>query len=768
MTYFNLPDRDEMEIQMQKRIAKLEEINQGLRAENIALNRDILKYKKAEESSSQNEQRFRLKLENGISSTRKITNLELSEIIDVQAIQSLMDDFYKLTHIPIGLNDLKGKVLVSVGWQDICTKFHRVHPETCKHCVESNIKLSAGVLPGKLKMYKCKSNMWDVVTPIMVGDQHVGYVFGGQFFFEDESLDYEFFLSQARQYGFNVEEYIAALEKVPRLSREAVNTGMAFLMTFANMISQLSYSNIKLSQSLAERDVVVDALKESEKREKARSEELAAVLDAVPVSVYIAHDPQALNISGNRLSYEWLQVPIGTNFSKSAPEGKKPEFFKLFKDGREILPEKMPSQMAAAGKEVNDCELDIVSADGNIRHVLGNARPLHDEQGNLRGSVSAFIDITERKKAEEKIKRLADVVESSNDIIITESLDGIITSWNKGAEQAYGYLAEEVLGKYASIIEPDIIKGEIKQLVEKIKQGERIQHYETLRLKKDGTIINISLTYSPVFDTYGELVATSIIARDVTEKKIAEKLLQEKRIAEVANRAKSEFLANMSHELRTPLNSIIGFSDMLYEQAYGKLTERQLRAIENISQSGKHLLNLINDLLDLSKIEAGKLELDYKDFEIAAKLKMIQNLLSPIADRKNIKIEIDIDSELKRVCADESRFAQIMYNLVDNAIKFSYENSIVKIRARKKEDMVEIIVEDTGIGIKPEDQNKLFKQFSQIGSFSSKIFQGTGLGLSLVKQIVHLHGGYVWFRSNSNKGSTFAFTLPVSGTYIRQ
>ncbi len=129
-------------------------------------------------------------------------------------------------------------------------------------------------------------------------------------------------------------------------------------------------------------------------------------------------------------------------------------------------------------------------------------------------------------------------------------------------------------------------------------------------------------------------MAISIIARDITEKKIAEKLLQEKRIAEVANRAKSEFLANMSHELRTPLNSIIGFSDMLYEQAYGKLTERQLRATENISRSGKHLLNLINDLLDLSKIEAGKLELDYKDFELAAKLKMIQNLLSPIADRK--------------------------------------------------------------------------------------------------------------------------------------
>jgi signal transduction histidine kinase len=233
--------------------------------------------------------------------------------------------------------------------------------------------------------------------------------------------------------------------------------------------------------------------------------------------------------------------------------------------------------------------------------------------------------------------------------------------------------------------------------------------------------------------------------------------------AETANRAKSEFLANMSHELRTPLNSIIGFSDLLYEQAYGDLNEKQLRAIGNISRSGKHLLGLINDILDLSKVEAGKLELDYKEFELSTKLHMIQNLLSPIAGRKNIKIEVDIDCQLKRITADESRFAQIMYNLVDNAIKFSYESVLVKIEARKKGEMVEITVTDTGIGIKAEDQSKLFKPFSQVDYFSSKAFQGTGLGLSLVKQIVHLHGGYVWFRSKQGEGSTFAFTIPING-----
>ena len=158
------------------------------------------------------------------------------------------------------------------------------------------------------------------MTPIIVSGKHVGNIFSGQFFFVDEPLDYELFRSQAEKYGFNEEEYIAALEKVPRLSRETVNTGMAFLTKLANMISQLNYSNIKLVQSLAERNTLVDSLQEIEKRERTRSDELAVVLNAVPVTVFIAHDPQALQITGNRLSYEWIHVPVGTNFSKSAPE----------------------------------------------------------------------------------------------------------------------------------------------------------------------------------------------------------------------------------------------------------------------------------------------------------------------------------------------------------------------------------------------------------------------------------------------------------------
>lgn len=267
----------------------------------------------------------------------------------------------------------------------------------------------------------------------------------------------------------------------------------------------------------------------------------------------------------------------------------------------------------------------------------------------------------------------------------------------------------------------------------------------------------------PVTDDSGKIIGILGTFRDITERKAIEKLLQEKQVAEIANRTKSEFLANMSHELRTPLNSIIGFSDLLCDQIYGKLNEKQLKYANNISKSGKHLLNLINDILDLSKVEAGKMELDYREFELTDRLNSVKSLLSPIAARKNIKIEINVDKELTTIYADEARFVQIMYNLVDNAIKFSFENNPVRIEAGRKGEFLETTVTDIGIGIKPEDQYKLFQPFSQVAAFSSKKFQGTGLGLSLVKQIVNLHGGYVWFRSIPGEGSTFAFAIPING-----
>ena len=171
-----------------------------------------------------------------------------------------MDNFYKMARMPVAIIDIKGNVLVGAGWQDICVKFHRIHPEACRHCVESDTRLSAGVPPGEFRLYKCQNGMWDVATPIMVGGQHVGNVFSGQFFFEGEPIDYEFFRRQARRYGFDGDQYLAALDRVPRINRESLEAAMTYFMRLADMLSRLSYSNVKLARSLAERDALMQSL----------------------------------------------------------------------------------------------------------------------------------------------------------------------------------------------------------------------------------------------------------------------------------------------------------------------------------------------------------------------------------------------------------------------------------------------------------------------------------------------------------------------------
>lgn len=189
-----------------------------------------------------------------------IEELELAALIDAPSIQALMDDFYFFARIPMAISDLKGQVLVGVGWQEICTRFHRLHPETCRHCLESDLQLTAGVAPGECRLYKCKNNMWDIATPIVVDGRRVGNIFSGQFFFEDEVVNQSLFRAQARRHGFDEAAYLAVLEAVPRLSREAVDRGMAFLMKLSKMLSQLSLGNIKLARSLSERKLTQETL----------------------------------------------------------------------------------------------------------------------------------------------------------------------------------------------------------------------------------------------------------------------------------------------------------------------------------------------------------------------------------------------------------------------------------------------------------------------------------------------------------------------------
>ena len=231
---------------------------------------------------------------------------------------------------------------------------------------------------------------------------------------------------------------------------------------------------------------------------------------------------------------------------------------------------------------------------------------------------------------------------------------------------------------------------------------------------------------------------------------------------EAANRHKSEFLANMSHELRTPLNAIIGFSEVLQEKLFGDLNEKQAEYTDDILTSGRHLLSLINEILDLSKVEAGRMELELATFDLPLAIDNARTFVRERATKHGIALDVAVDDRLGDFLGDERKIKQILLNLLSNAVKFTPEGGRIGIDARQTDGSVEISVSDTGVGIAAEDQPKVFEEFRQVGSDYAHKVEGTGLGLTLAKKFVELHGGKIWVESEPGKGSTFTFTLPIT------
>ena len=230
----------------------------------------------------------------------------------------------------------------------------------------------------------------------------------------------------------------------------------------------------------------------------------------------------------------------------------------------------------------------------------------------------------------------------------------------------------------------------------------------------------------------------------------------------MASQHKSEFLASMSHELRTPLNAIIGFSDVLLQGMFGETNDKQTEYLRDILASGQHLLSLINDILDLSKIEAGRMDLDLSPFDLPTAIDDAILLMRERAARRGIALERHVDERLGEINADQRKVKQVLLNLLSNAVKFTPEGGRIDVRGRLGNGTAEISVTDTGIGIAPEDHDAVFEDFRQVGAAEKKA-EGTGLGLALCRKFVELHGGRIWVSSEEGKGSTFTFTIPVSG-----
>jgi PAS domain S-box-containing protein len=417
-------------------------------------------------------------------------------------------------------------------------------------------------------------------------------------------------------------------------------------------------------------------------------------------------------------------------------------------------------------------ELSALRSDGTEFPVELSIVPVRTDVPMFLGFIR---DLTAQKRAEEarlqgeeERNRLAALVESSNDAIISKNLDGVITSWNKGAERVFGYPAEEAIGRSIALLVPPGRAGEEPGILERIKRGEPIEHFTTVRRRKDGQDIDVSVAISPIRNRAGEVVGASKIARDISY----ERSLEELRLRSVeieaqsrqnreANRLKSEFLANMSHELRTPLNAIIGFAELMHDGKTGPVSTVQAEFLGDILTSSRHLLQLINDVLDLSKVEAGKMEFRPEPLQMDKVVGEITAILRALAAKKRIEITNEINPGPGEIVVDPGKLKQVLYNYLSNAIKFTPEGGQVTVRATAEDaEQFRLEVEDTGIGIAEEDVPRLFKEFQQVDSSTSKAYPGTGLGLALTKRIVEAQGGRVGVRSTRDHGSTFFAVLP--------
>ncbi|WP_325394179.1 PAS domain S-box protein [Undibacterium sp.] len=386
--------------------------------------------------------------------------------------------------------------------------------------------------------------------------------------------------------------------------------------------------------------------------------------------------------------------------------------------------------------------------------------PLETDEGTL--VMSAIRDIGERKRAEQKFRGL---LEAAPDAIVIVNLDGDIVLVNSQTEKLFGYSREGLLGKKVEILIPQRFRNKHPGYRNGFFSNPRPRSMgaglELYGLRQDGSEFPVEISLSPLETEDGTLVSSAI--RDITDRKRIEHALYEKNIElQNAAEAKNRFLANMSHELRTPLNAIIGFTGTLLMRLPGPPNEIQAKQLSTVQSSARHLLSLINDLLDLAKIESGKLELIIEAQLCSSIIEEVISTLRPLIEKKGLQIHFEFPHSEMHVRADRRALSQILINLANNAIKFTEKGKVTIALAQRKEmNLVytQIQVSDTGCGIKAEDQAKLFQAFTQIDSSTTRKFEGTGLGLHLSQKLAELLRGHISFKSEYGKGSSFTLEM---------
>ena len=475
-------------------------------------------------------------------------------------------------------------------------------------------------------------------------------------------------------------------------------------------------------------------------------------------------------------------------YGKSSDELLESSFLRTLPDEDRAIPLSYFADLPPE-QPVVSFDQKVIAPDGGCVWQQYSVRRLFGEGGETLEFQAVIQDITHRKESEYALRssekkyrslvaNIPDVVWTANSdrelVYVSSNVEKDSYNMNVSIPESRFFFALAVL----LVVHTAVSLGAYRWLTRTTVMADSQKEVPVEVTTPDDELIwlqNRALT-TRVRD--GVMCADGIFS-DITHRKHAEEALQQaKEAAESANRAKSQFLANMSHELRTPLNAIIGFSEILADQTFGDMNQRQLKYANNILSSGRHLLQLINDILDLSKVEAGRAELTLAAFEIPQALQDVHTIIKTLAAKKGLSLTFELASDLLPLLGDEAKFKQIMYNLLSNAIKFTLDGGQVTVTATLQKglngdlpsasrlapagDYLRVAVSDTGLGIKPQDQERIFVEFEQVDSSYARQQQGTGLGLALTRKLVELHGGCIWVESDGieGRGSKFTFLMP--------
>jgi PAS domain S-box-containing protein len=542
------------------------------------------------------------------------------------------------------------------------------------------------------------------------------------------------------------------------------------LMLIGSYIGILAVTNMLLAAAATERKRAESAMSESERRLR------AVVEDQTDLICRFTPEGTLTFVNGAycRFHGRSREQLLGTNFLETLSAGDRAVAMSYFS----ALPKEQP---------VVSFDRRVTAASGEVVWQQFTVRRLFLQRGDTLEFQAVIQDITQRKHSEQALQaseqKYRSLVSNIPDIVWEADVSRKLTYVSDNVRHVLGYFSAELVEDGGTLwfdrIHPNDVPN-VEQAYEQLFAKGAPFDVEYRFRRKDGQWIWLHSRAPATRVRQGVRCADGLFS-DITHRKQAEEALRyAKEAAEAANRAKSQFLANMSHELRTPLNAIIGFSELLTDRTFGELNPRQLKYTNNILNSGRHLLQLINDILDLSKVEAGQLKLARATFNVTKALREVETIVRALANKKNIQLEFTPATGLPPLFADEPKFKQIMFNLLSNAIKFTPEGGRVLVTADRDihprgvspaagsedSEWLRVTVTDTGIGIRPEDQERIFIEFEQVDSSYGRQQQGTGLGLALTRKLVELHGGSIGVESEGieGRGSKFIFLLPLPKT----